>query len=448
MPLLVYNSFLMDYPERILDFQRKLKDNKLDGFIVTNPTNIFYLTGFKGVSPTERESVLVFCPTPILITARLYQTEATKVKSRNLKVKIVDERDQIFEVALQLLSQTHLRGVRAHLGGGKKEIEKHPRGVQRSNLAHPGGETRMGLPTVVRQGQAKSGFEQDDLKFSEFQKFKTAFMSSSRTRGSDSGPSVLSSGSKDFRGNDNRITQLELIPTKNFVEDIRLIKTDDEIKRIEKAQIISQEAFEQLVKTIKTGQTEAEIAEKLTKIIKSIGADGLAFESIVASGQNSALPHYLTGKQKIKKGQVLLLDFGAKYQNYCADLSRTIFIGKPTEEMQNIYHHVLNAQKTAISKITHGIKASDAYHTANNVFKKKMLHQYFIHGLGHGVGLDIHENPYIRPTRNELLLENMVFSIEPGLYLPWGGIRIEDLVVISQGRAKVLGKTLDEIIEI
>jgi len=117
MPLLVYNSFLMDYPERILDFQRKLKDNKLDGFIVTNPTNIFYLTGFKGVSPTERESVLVFCPTPILITARLYQTEATKVKSRNLKVKIVDERDQIFEVALQLLSQTHLRGVRAHLGG-------------------------------------------------------------------------------------------------------------------------------------------------------------------------------------------------------------------------------------------------------------------------------------------------------------------------------------------
>ncbi|EKD57914.1 MAG: Proline aminopeptidase, partial [uncultured bacterium] len=100
------------------------------------------------------------------------------------------------------------------------------------------------------------------------------------------------------------------------------------------------------------------------------------------------------------------------------------------------------------SKITHGIKASDVYHTANNVFKKKMLHQYFIHGLGHGVGLDIHENPYIRPTRNELLLENMVFSIEPGLYLPWGGIRIEDLVVISQGRAKVLGKTLDEIIEI
>ena len=229
---------------------------------------------------------------------------------------------------------------------------------------------------------------------------------------------------------------------------MRLIKTDSEIKRIEKAQIISQKAFEQLVKTIKIGQTETEIAERLTKIIKSLGADGLAFESIVASGRNSALPHHLTGKQKIKKGQVLLLDFGAKYKDYCADLTRTIFIGRAKNHQRNIYIHVASAQKTALEKIGRGQKTSEAYHTANNVFKKQKLHQYFLHGLGHGIGLETHERPYLRSTIDELLLENMVFSVEPGLYLPWGGIRIEDLVVMSQGRAKILGKTIDEIIEI
>src|SRR3989338_6695068 len=360
---------------KIVTFQKILKENNRDGFLVTNPTNIFYLTGFKGVLPAERESILVFGPTPTLITAKLYQNEARNLKSSGLRVRIVNERDQIFELTKKILRKCQ-----------------------------------------------KVGFEEEDLKFAEFKEFKKTLV-----------------GAK-------------LIPCKNLIENLRIIKTTVEVKRIEKAQIISQKAFNELIKTIKVGQTEAEIAEKLTKIIKSLSADGLAFESIVAAGRNAGLPHYVTSKQKIKKGQVLLFDFGAKYKDYCADLSRTIFIGKTSDRQRNIYHHVLNAQKRAIEKITSGIKVSDVYDAANDYFKKHNLDEYFLHGLGHGIGLDVHETPHLRsglPTTNDQLLTNgMVFSVEPWFYFPWGGIRIEDLIVIKNGRAKVLGKLIDEIIEV
>lgn len=389
--------------KRLSDFLSILKSHHLDGFIVTNPTNIFYLCGFHGVSPTERESILIFSPRvhpskpsrssklfersgwrsgATLIAPRLYQSEAQTQASVNLRVKIVSERNQLFQTVERLL----------------------------------------------RNAQ-KIGFEEEDLKYSEFKMFKKILHPSN------------------------------LRPFKDLIENLRVLKNEEEIKRIQKAQIISQLAFEKLLKTIKNGQTEEEIADKLSKIIKSLRGQGLAFESIVASGKNAALPHYITGKKKIKNGEVLLLDFGAKYQNYCADLSRTIFLGRAPDQLKNIYSHIYNAQTSAISNITPQRKTSHVFNAANNVFKKHNLDKYFLHSLGHGIGLEVHEKPHLRPFPKDLahrekmideeLLENMVFSVEPGLYFPeWGGIRIEDLVVIRNGKAKVLGKQLANLIEI
>lgn len=357
--------------DKLTKFAKKLKEKGLNGFIATNPTNIFYLCGFRGISPTEREAILVFSPKATLITARLYQHEAKELVSKDLKVKIIAQRNKIFEHAKKLL--------------------KNARRV---------------------------GFEEEDLKYSEFIELGKS------------------------------LTRSDLVPSKNIIEDLRIIKTEEEITRIQKAQIISQNAFEALIKTIKIGQTEKEIAQNLTKIIKSLSSDGLAFEPIVAAGSASSRPHYQTGQAKIKKGQVLLLDFGAKYKDYCADLSRTIFIDRAADLHKNIYASVANAQKKALEKITTGSKAKDIFHHANNIFKAQKLDKYFIHGLGHGVGLQIHERPYLRPNVEEILQENMIFSIEPALYLPWGGVRIEDLVLVKNGRAKILGKLSDKIIEI
>ncbi|MDP2632989.1 MAG: M24 family metallopeptidase, partial [Candidatus Curtissbacteria bacterium] len=166
---------------------------------------------------------------------------------------------------------------------------------------------------------------------------------------------------------------------------------------------------------------------------------------------NSGRPHHKTGSRRLLAGDILLMDFGAKYQNYHADLSRTIFVGKASDEHKNIYRHVLTAQQKAIEKIEHGTVASNAYHASNDHFKAHKLDKYFLHGLGHGVGLQIHEEPYLRNLQSKvynLLTNGMVFSVEPGLYFPWGGVRIEDLVVIKDGKAKLLGSGVDEIAEI
>lgn len=361
----------------IPNFSQKLSRSKLDGFIVTNHYNIFYLCGFRGISPTEREAILVFSPKPTLITAKLYQAEAKRLESKNLSIKIVAERNQIFETLKNLLDNTK-----------------------------------------------KLGFEEEDLKVAELKEFKKA------------------------------LPKVRFVPTINFVEDLRIIKSDEEIKNVEKAQVISQQAFQKLLKTIKIGQTEAQIADQLAKIIKSLDGEGLAFESIVASGPNSARPHYLTGQRPIAKGEVLLLDFGAKYGNYCADLSRTIFIGRAQDQHRNIYNHVKEAQLQAMTKIRNGVKSSEAYKFAANHFKKHKLDRYFLHSLGHGIGLEVHERPHLRPAStqgepaiDDVLTEGMIFSIEPGLYFPsWGGIRIEDLITIKNGKAKVLGQLTEEIV--
>ena len=355
----------------IKNLQKALKDKNLDGLIITNPVNIFYLLGFRGVSPTEREATLVVTlNTATLITARLYQQEALKLKSKDLDVKISQERREFNGFIKDVLDSSRLRS---------------------NNIL--------------------VGFEEHDLKFSEFREFKK-----------------LLKGAK-------------FVPIKHLVEGLRIIKTADEIKNIERAQLISQKAFEQVLKTIKVGQHEAEIAENLAKIMKSLGAQGLAFESIIASGPNSALPHHVTGSRKIKRGEVLLFDFGAKYKDYSADLSRTVFVGRSSDQHAKIYHHVANAQQKAIAKIKSGIHASHAHKTALAHFKKHNLEEYFLHSLGHGIGLEIHEKPSLSPKSKDMLTDGMVFSVEPGLYFPpWGGVRIEDLIVIQNGKAKLLGK--------
>lgn len=383
---------------KLTELQKIIREKNLDGFIVTNSTNIFYLTGFRGVMPQEREAILIVTLTgAILVTARLYQNEAAKVVSHQLKIKIVDERNQIFQTIKKLLKNTE-----------------------------------------------KVGFEESDLKYSEYQEFKKAL-------------SNLGLGP----------TLKKLIPFRNLIEDLRAVKTATEIAKIEKAQIISQKAFEILIKTIKIGQTEEEIAQNLASIIKNLGGQSLAFESIIASGPNSGKPHHLTSNRRLTKNDILLFDFGAKYQDYCADLSRTIFVGHASDRFKNIFGHVQKAQKLALEDITHSRISSHPYQQVVNHFKKRKLDQYFLHGLGHGIGLEVHEKPHLRPSTTqarlgqgrqaglvvpgqdeEVLTENMVFSIEPGLYLPWGGIRIEDLVVIQNGKAKVLGQTIDGIIEI
>src|SRR3989338_3995903 len=241
----------------------------------------------------------------------------------------------------------------------------------------------------------------------------------------------------------------KLVDISKKLTELRAEKTLLEIKKIEKACQITDFAFDELLKALRQKKfsaesTEQEIADFLEVKIKSKGAE-LAFPTIVASGKNSAIPHHQTSNQKLKPG-FLLLDFGAKYQYYCADMSRTIYLGRPSKKEVLLYELLLKAQKEAIIQVKENLFFSELDKSC-----RKWLAQYssyFIHSLGHGVGLEVHEKPSYAAEGKEKILKNELFTIEPGLYFPCKfGIRIEDTVLFD-GKVKVLTRSRKEFVRI
>lgn len=227
----------------------------------------------------------------------------------------------------------------------------------------------------------------------------------------------------------------------------RSIKTEEEIQLIKKAQAITDKTFEDILSLIKEGMTEIELGRILNDLLYQNGADQAAFESIVAFGPNSAKPHALKTKTKLKNNSVIKVDFGAKYKGYCSDMTRTVFFGGASQKQKEIYQHVLNAQNAALENVYTGIGCPSAYALANDYFVKENLDKYFLHSLGHGIGVDVHERPALSPKSNEILQENMVVSIEPGLYyINEFGIRIEDIILFKKTTVENLTKSVKQMI--
>lgn len=223
-------------------------------------------------------------------------------------------------------------------------------------------------------------------------------------------------------------------------------KTEEEIKKLEIASKIADDCFEYICQNIKIGMTEKEIAQMMESFMFDNGAEALAFETIVGSGLNSVQIHSTPTDKKIESEDIILLDFGCKYQGYCSDISRTIFVGNITDEQKEIYNLVLEAQLTATESITAGMLCCEADALARNIIKNKGYD--FAHSLGHAVGTEVHETPVVSPKNDKETLENdMVFTIEPGIYLENKfGIRIEDTVVLENGKVRALNKVTKDII--
>jgi Xaa-Pro aminopeptidase len=242
-----------------------------------------------------------------------------------------------------------------------------------------------------------------------------------------------------------RQANLELIPTTGLVEHLRSIKEPAELELIMKAVELTDAAFEQMKSTIRAGVTEKEVAWEIEKFLRQNGSEGVPFEIIVASGPNSALPHAKPTERVIHSGEPVLIDMGARIGGYCSDFSRTLCLGKKLKavscQLSAIYNIVLEAQLTAIDKIESGIAACEADKLARDVIKQAGYGDNFGHGLGHGVGIAIHEPPTLSSTSTDLFVDGMIFTIEPGIYIAgYGGIRIEDMVTLEKGKAKVLTK--------
>ncbi len=233
----------------------------------------------------------------------------------------------------------------------------------------------------------------------------------------------------------------ELVQTSDLVDKIRATKDAAEISILERAIEITDEAIEEVSARIQPGVTENEVAWELEKAMRERGAEAVAFDTIVGAGPNGALPHHGADDTVIAEGQPIVIDMGAKYEGYCADLTRTIVIGEPDETFRKVYNIVLKAQLEAEEQVAVGMTGSDVDKIARDVIEEAGYGETFGHSLGHGVGLAVHEYPRVGPGADDVLADDMAFTIEPGIYISgWGGVRIEDVVVLENGRARILSK--------
>lgn len=240
---------------------------------------------------------------------------------------------------------------------------------------------------------------------------------------------------------------IELVPTTGLVEHLRSIKEPEEMESIARAVALADNAFEQARALIRPGVTEKEVAWEIEKLLHQEGSEGVAFDVIVASGPNSALPHARPTEKGIRSGEPVLIDMGARVGGYCSDLSRTVFLGRADKTLRQVYDIVSQAQAAAIEGVQSGMSGSQVDKLARGVIEQTGYGKDFGHGLGHGVGLASHELPALSPTSSDSLADGMVFTIEPGIYLPGqGGVRIEDMVVLANGKARVLSRASKDLL--
>jgi Xaa-Pro aminopeptidase len=241
---------------------------------------------------------------------------------------------------------------------------------------------------------------------------------------------------------------VELVPLEDVMVNLRMVKDDHEIDLVRQSIGVAEEAFEAIRGELKPGQTENYLAGLLVFELRSRGASDSSFPAIVASGSNSSLPHYRPQEILVQRDQPLLIDWGALYKGYCSDLTRTMMLGRVSTNMKKIYQVVLEAQEAAIDFLRPGATTMQADRVARNVIEKAGFAKEFGHGLGHGIGREIHELPTMRKTGgDEELRPGMIVTVEPGIYLPGeGGVRIEDDVLITHSGHEVLS-SLDKSLE-
>jgi len=229
-----------------------------------------------------------------------------------------------------------------------------------------------------------------------------------------------------------------LHPTKDKIEELRMIKSPQEIKLIKKAAAITKKSFRQLKPYIRPGVSELFLKNKLEQLLKNNGATGLAFEIIVASGENAAMPHARATNRKIARNEPIIIDAGAEYSGYKSDLTRTFFSGRITEYVK-YYKLLASAQDRAIKMVRPGVIIQKIDHAARRILKKLNLEHYFGHALGHGIGLEVHEAPHVFGKSKLRFKPGMVFTVEPGIYMPGsGGTRIEDMILVTKKGFKII----------
>ncbi|OGY26966.1 MAG: hypothetical protein A2864_01255 [Candidatus Woykebacteria bacterium RIFCSPHIGHO2_01_FULL_39_12] len=348
------------FEKRLKKVKGELKENRLDALLVSNTSNRFWLTGYKG--DAESGWVLVSKDQVYYITDSRY-TEHVEKSTRN--TKIIEIETPLHQSWKKIITRIKVR---------------------------------------------KIGVEASSLSVGYFDKL-----------------------SRESKGS------IQVILTENIVEELRAVKDNSEIEKIKKACDIVDIAFKRILNFVKPGLQELELAWEIEKLIRDAGAEKAAWDPfIVATGPNSSMAHWGASRSKLKKNDMVLVDFGAVYEGYYSDLSRVFFLGQPNVEQKRIYELVLEAQKRATEQVRGGAIPAEIDKSTRSFLKKHTKH-FYTHSIGHGVGLEVHELPRVNPKAKNKLVAGNTITIEPGVYIPgWGGVRIEDVVLVTKGGAQFL----------
>jgi len=370
--------------ERIEKLRRRLARLGVEGLIICKAENLFYLSKFTG-----GEGLIFLTQREALLLVNFCYLEQAKWET-DLKVLKTDSNSLSLSTYLNPVRNINLATRHNIISNGVKSLK-------------------------VR----RVGFEEDFLTYQQYLDFK------------------------------KRLKGIELKPLLNIVEKIREVKEEEEIAKILRAAEITDEGFNYILPSIKLGVREEEIANKLSYFLISRGAERTAFSPIVASGERSAWPHWTAGRKRLERGDLIILDFGAVFQGYCSDFTRTVVLGKASREQKKIYYAVAEAQKEALEKVEKGIRCSSLDRIARKSLGKRGYSKFFGHNLGHGVGVSVHERPSLSAKNKSKLKAGMVLTIEPGIYIPnLGGVRIEDMVLVTKTGKQILTKSPKELIEI
>ncbi len=355
--------------KRLTDLRAKMAQQNLDGLLVTQPQNQFYLSGFTGGDYLDATILISADQAWVSTDSRYYEDVKRRAKDFTLFEAGYDRNKALGE-----------------FGAAAK-------------------------PKVV-------GYEPAHLTVATLKEWTRAA----------------------------RKAGFKLKPTAGLVEELRVVKDPDELATIKRAVALTDEAFAHFVAVVKLGMTEKEGAWVIEEYMRKHGADKIAFDLIVAGGPNGALPHAIPGDRKFQRGEPLVIDIGCRIDRYHSDLTRTLCLGQPPDDrFRKVYDTVLKAQRAAEKKIKAGVRGKRADAFARSVIDKAGYGDQFGHGLGHGVGLAVHEGPRASKLSKEVYKANMTLTIEPGIYIPgWGGVRIEDLVVIQENGVEILSQATKE----
>jgi Xaa-Pro aminopeptidase len=347
----------------------------IDAFLVSQPQNRSYLSGWLNDDTEGAGLLLVGAQEQLLLTNPLYAEVAQK-EATGWEVVVPESRQYVTAVAAE----------------------------------------------AKKYGWQKIGVESSVISFAEYEKFRNA--------GADS---------------------YTLHPFEHgFIEKLRQIKQPHEIELLKQAIAITDETFAHICAWIQPGVSEKEIQWEILRFMVERGADGLAFETIVASGPNASMPHAHASQRRVQRGELITIDMGARYKGYCADMTRTICLGEPAEaRVREVYDAVLHAMKTCEAGLHAGLSGFEADALARTALEEAGLAQYYVHSTGHGVGLQIHEGPNLsqRAPKDVPLQAGVVVTVEPGVYIEgWSGARVEDCVLLKEDGVEILTQSPTELV--